>query len=124
VYVHVAVVLVVVPAVPATVPMPAMVKFTLPVGVELLVTVAVRVTELPYVDGLALEATVVVVAAVVGTLMVTAACTESFLLFDPLPSVFVTVTLALYAPFAVPAGMLIVSDPERGEPLVPPVARG
>jgi hypothetical protein len=47
VYVHVAVVGVVLPAVPATVPMPAMTKFTLPAGVELLVTVAVKVTESP-----------------------------------------------------------------------------
>src|SRR5436190_61015 len=44
--------------------MPAMSKFTLPVGVPLplvLVTVAVKVTGLPYVDGLALEVTAVVV---------------------------------------------------------------
>jgi len=44
--------------------MPAMSKFALPVGVPLplvLVTVAVKVTELPYVEGLALEVTAVVV---------------------------------------------------------------
>src|SRR5262245_33021820 len=39
-----------------------MTKFTLPVGVDVLVTVAVKVTELPYVDGLAEDPTVVLVA--------------------------------------------------------------
>ncbi len=47
VYVHVAVVPVVAPAVPGTVPIPAIVKFTLPVGVVVLDTVAVKVTGLP-----------------------------------------------------------------------------
>ena len=46
-YVHVAVVLVVVPAVPAIGLPPSITKFTLPVGVEALATVAVKVTESP-----------------------------------------------------------------------------
>ena len=47
VYVHVAVVELVVPGVPAIELPPSMTKFTLPVGVEALVTVAVKVTESP-----------------------------------------------------------------------------
>ena len=62
--VHVAVVAVVVPAVPATGEPPSITKFTLPVGVDVLVTVAVKVTLLPKVEGFREDVTVVVVEAV------------------------------------------------------------
>ena len=71
VYVQVAVVAVVVPAVPATVPIPCIVKFTLPVGVPVplvLATVAVNVTESPYVEAFKLEETLVVVEFATTTL--------------------------------------------------------
>ena len=41
-----------------------------------------------------------------GTFMMTEAFSTSFLLFAPLPVLFVTVIFALYEPLAVPAGMV------------------
>jgi hypothetical protein len=64
--VHVAVVEVVLPAVPAAGEPPSIMKLTLPVGAEVLLTVAVKVTLAPNVEGFREEATVVVVDAVAG----------------------------------------------------------
>jgi hypothetical protein len=61
--VQMAVVEVVLPAVPATGAPPSMTKLTLPVGVEVLLTVAVNVTLAPNVEGFNDEVTTVVVDA-------------------------------------------------------------
>jgi hypothetical protein len=61
--VQVAVVEVVLPAVPATGAPPSITKLTLPVGAEVLLTVAVNVTLLPYVEGFNEDVTAVVVVA-------------------------------------------------------------
>jgi hypothetical protein len=52
----------------------------------------------------------------VGTATTIAPFWLSFLLLEPLPVLFVTVTLRLYVPFAVPAGIVttMLSDPAPG----------